>query len=303
MLSGMFLPLRLRCNEGVLFVFRLFCLLLLGAMLSGCGIIEQQLFPVWEPNFFEESPAELGTFEVLERRVEVDDGADGRPFGITIFEPLGAAGPRPAFLWVMGSNVQAYYHQSLHETLASWGYVVLVPDTRPLRFTDFNYHNRIVLLAEQTLDLATAGELGANIDDTRIAAGGYSVGGPLAAFTAARAEQVSALVYWAPSGSPIWQGLSPGALYPKVNEKSLYILGEFDDSAPVDGGYPDEMQASMPAVFEEIVIAGASHHQFQQPVGADQFNTPPTITREQQQGIAIDATRTWLDEQFTLEDN
>lgn len=280
---------------------RVICLLVSCAALSGCGIIERQLFPVWEPNFFEESPAELGPFEVLERRVEVEDGADGRPFGITIFEPIEASEPRPAFLWVMGSNVQAYYHQSLHETLASWGYVVLVPDTRPLRFTDFNYHNRIVLLAEQTLDLATGGGLGVDLDSTRIAAGGYSVGGPLAAFTAARADEVSALVYWAPSGSPIWQGLSPGALYPKVNEHSLYILGELDDSAPAEGGYPDEMQAAMPATFEEIVIEGASHHQFQQPVGADQFNTPPTITREVQQGIAIDATRAWLDTRFSTE--
>jgi len=268
---------------------------------SGCGVIEQRLFPIWEPNFFDESPAATGSFQVQERRVEVADGADGQPFGITIFEPAGADGALPVLLWVMGSNVQAYYHQSLHETLASWGYLVLVPDTRPLLFTDFQYHNRIVQLAEQTLDLALAGDLGATVDSERIAAGGYSIGGPLAAFTAARADEVDALVFWAPAGTPVWQGVNPDALFGAVDEPSIYILGELDDNAPAEGGFPDEMQSAIPGAFTEVVIEGASHHQFQQPTGADANSNTPTITREEQQGIAIDTTRAWLDEQFGIE--
>lgn len=269
-------------------------------LITGCGRLEQNLFPIWEENYFEIPPAAPGPFAIEEKRVHIEDGADGEPFGITVFAPVDAEGPLPVFIWVMGSNVQAYYHQSLHELLASWGYLVLAPDTRPLLFTDLKYHSRIVLLAEQTLTLALTGAIGHEVDVGRIAVGGYSVGGPLAAFTAARSAPVSAIVYWAPSGSPIWQGLRPRTLYPLVNAASLYILGELDDNAPAEGGYPDKMQAAMPAPFEAFVIEGASHHQFQQPTGADQFSNTPEISRETQQGIAITKTREWLDAQFAI---
>lgn len=277
-------------------LFPVFALVLATASFSGCFIIENRLFPIWEPNFFEEQPAEVGPYSVNERRVEIEDGADGRPFGVAVFEPVEAEGPLPIFMWVMGSNVQAYYHQSLHEILASWGYLVLVPDTRPLRFADFQYHNRIVRLAEQTLDLAAAGSLGRAIDPDRIAAGGYSVGGPLAAFTGARAPEIDALVYWAPAGAPFWQGLNGNALYKQVTQPALYVLGERDVNAPPDGGLPDEMQERMAdSAFTEEIIAGATHHQFQQPTGADPASAEPGITRFEQQGTAITLTREWLD--------
>ena len=269
-------------------------------LLAGCGRLAQQLFPVWEENYFEKPPAKTGKYAIEEKRIEIEDGADDKPFGITVFQPVDAQGPLPVFMWVMGSNVQAYYHQSLHEILASWGYLVLVPDTRPLSFTDLNYHKRIVLLAEQTLELAMTGGIGPDVDAERIAVGGYSVGGPLAAFTAARSKVINAIVYWAPAGSPVWQGLRPRKLYPLVDEMSLYILGELDDDAPAEGGYPDDMQAAMPASFEAFVIEGAIHHQFQQPTGADQFSNTPEISREEQQGIAITKTREWLDTQFKI---
>ena len=70
-----------------------------GIVLAGCSGFEDELFPIWEPNFFEESPAEVGPFDVVERRITVRDGADGEPFGITFFEPKDAAGPLPVFMW------------------------------------------------------------------------------------------------------------------------------------------------------------------------------------------------------------
>ena len=279
--------------------YTLTLVVVVGALCSGCFIIENRLFPVWERNDFDTPPTEPGPFQFEERRVEVEDGADGKPFGITVFAPKDASPPLPVFMWVMGSNVQAYYHQSLHEILASFGYLVLVPDTRPLRFADFNYHNRIVLLAEQTLDMAMADEFGVEVDTDRIAAGGYSVGGPLAASLAARKQEVDALVHWAPSGAPFWQGIDAEALYPLVVQPSLYVLGEFDEDAPPEGGFPDAMQTAMTnAPAEEVVIEGAVHHQFQQPTGADQFSGVAAISRFEQQGRAIDITREWLDTLF-----
>jgi len=267
------------------------------AVASGCFVLENAFFPVWEPNFFATPPAVCGPFEVVEKRVEVADGADGQPFGITAFAPEGATGPVPMMLWVMGSNVQAYYQQSLHENLATWGYLVAVPDTRPLRFADLQYHNRIVLLAEQTLGLALEGALGPAIDPDRIAAGGYSVGAPLAAFTAARRPEIDGLVFWAPSGAPIWQGVDPASLYPQAGQSALYVLGELDVVSPPNNGFADELRAVLPSTTVDVeVIAGASHHQFQQPTGADDLAPPAAISRFEQQGIAIAETRLWLDE-------
>ncbi len=269
-------------------------------VLSGCFVIENIVFPVWEENYFDEPPAPVGPYAVGERRVEVEEGADGKPFGITIFEPVGVEGALPTFVWVMGSNVQAYYHQSLHETLASWGYLVLVPDTRKLRFTDFQYHNRIVLLALQTINLAFDGALGTSPDAERLAVGGYSIGGPLAAFVAAQDARVDQMAFWAPDNSPIWQGVRPGELYPRVTQPALYVLGELDESAGPEE-YPAEMQAEMTASEATVVvIPGGVHLYFQQPTGADGRNPGTDLTRFEQQGIAIETTRTWLDAQFAI---
>ncbi len=284
----------------VMFAVRYAAVVMLAATFSGCFIIEPIVFPVWDENYFDAPPAELGPYDVIERRVDVPDGADGRPSGITIFEPADAPGPLPAFVWVMGSNVQAYYHQSLHETLASWGYAVIVPDTRPLWFADLRYHRRIVQLALQAVDMAVAGDLGLTIDPERIAAGGYSIGGPLAAFTAAQDGRISHLVFWAPDGSPVWSGVRPARLYPDVWQPALYVLGELDPSAGPEG-YPKEMQAQMPDSEATVaVIPGGVHLFFQQPVGADGRNPETDLTRFEQQGIAIETTRRYLNERFGI---
>lgn len=268
--------------------------------LSGCFIIESIVFPVWEENYFEEPPTATGPYEVVERYIPIPDGADGKPSGITLFEPIDAPQPLPAFVWVMGSNVQAYYHQSLHEILASWGYAVIVPDTRPLRFADLRYHRRIVQLALQALDKAILGELDITIDIERIAVGGYSIGGPLAAFTAAQDPRISCMVFWAPDGSPVWSGVKPRDLYPAVTQPALYVLGELDPSAGPQG-YPLEMRQLMPgSEATVVVISGGVHLYFQQPTGADGRNPQTDITRFEQQGLAIEATLNYLNQQFGM---
>lgn len=274
--------------------------LLAASIFSSTGC-DMTIFPIWEPNIFETNPAELGEFDVNERRVEIENGADGMPVGFTIFEPAGATGARPAFIWVLGSNVQSYYHQSLHEALASWGFAVIVPDTRLLTFTDFEYHKRNTDIALQALQLGLDGELGVQIDPDRIAAGGYSIGATMSAFAAAQDDRIKAMVFWAPSDAPFWTGVDPEMLLPMVSVPSLFLLAEFDDIVPVEG-WPTTMQNLMTNSDKTVeTIPMGLHLFFQQPTGADSEDDPETmLTREEQQGIAIDRTRTYLDEQLEI---
>lgn len=269
------------------------CFLGLIGTTAGC---DGNIFPIWEPNNFETNPAQLGSFGFTERRVEIDNGADGMPVGFTIFEPVGATGPLPAFIWVLGSNVQSYYHQSLHEALASWGYLVIVPDTRPLTFTDFEYHKRNTDIALQALQMAVDGEFGVAVDAGRIGAGGYSIGGTMAAFAAGLDARIKALVFWAPSDSPFWTGVDPNAVLPLVGAPSLFLLAEYDIVAPADG-WPATMQGLMSGSEKTVeIIPMGLHLYFQQPTGADSESDPETpLTRFEQQGIAIDRTREYLD--------
>jgi dienelactone hydrolase len=255
------------------------------------------LFPEWEPNIFDAPPVSPGPFDVVERRMTVD-GADGCPLEITVFEPAGLAGAKPAFVWALGSNVQPHYHQSLHETLASSGYVVIVPETRPLTFIpDPVYHARNTLNALLATNLATAGALDVEVDPDRIAVGGYSIGGTIATFMAAVAPDIRGAMLWAPTSAPRWLGLSPENLWPQTLSPTRFLLGELDTLAPPDG-FPADLQeilVNSPTSVE--VIEGGTHLYFQQPTGADSPRDPPTdLTRFEQQAIAIEATRVWLNE-------
>jgi dienelactone hydrolase len=202
---------------------------------------------------------------------------------------------------VLGSNVQPYYHQSLHETLASWGYAVIVPDARPLTFTDFQYHRRNVDLAKQALDLALAGDLNVSVDTDRIGFGGYSIGGTMAVFAAAEDPRIDTVVLWAPTGSPFWTGVTPGALYPQVTQPVYFLLAELDNVEPPTG-FPAELDAALiNAETTTYIIPQGLHLYFQQPTGADSPTDPESdLTRFEQQGIAIERTQDWLDTQFGI---
>lgn len=262
--------------------------------ITGCAAA---IFPVWPPNFFDEPPAELGPFAVGQTRIDVTEGADGEPFGLTVFRPVDAQGARPTLVWVLGSNVQAYYHQSLHETMASWGYAVIVPDARPLTFTDFQNQRRNVDLAKQAIDLALAGELGIEVDTDRLATGGYSIGATMAAFVAAEDPRVQAIVLWAPTGSPFWTGVDPDELLPKVTQPTFFLLAERDHVEPPEA-FPREMQEKMnSSQTTQYIIPEGLHLYFQQPTGADSDSDPTSpLTRFDQQGIAIERTRAYLDD-------
>jgi dienelactone hydrolase len=268
----------------------------------GLKVVERTVFPVWGPNYFDQNPATLGPYEVRVDLVANKLEIDGRKFDVSLFYPEDPEIAMPVFIWLMGSNIQVYYHQSLHEALASYGYLVIVPDTPSFSFTDLTYHRDLLALADEALNMALDGSLGPEVDGKRIAAGGYSIGASLAAFLAGRRSEINGLVFWAPSGTPYWLGIDGSSLYSRVDVPSLYVLGEKDDGAPPEGGYPEKMQELTPGSPARVeVIENGNHHYFQQPTEADRFSVKTSITRYEQQRKAINITREWLNQLFGLD--
>lgn len=280
------------------------CVMMLCLAGPGCigGSFESLIFPVWPANYFDEQPTDVGPYAIEQYSVRIENGADGQPFDITMFRPTDAEGPLPAFVWVLGSNVLDYYQQSLHEIMASWGYAVIVPEARPLTFTDFQYHRRNTDLAKQAIDLAIAGQLGVTVDESRVGIGGYSIGGTMSVFAAAEEPRIDAIVLWAPTSSPFWTGVSPDEKFPLVTQPAFFLLAELDNVEPPDE-FPAEMQAKMvQSDTTQYIIPQGLHLYFQQPTEADNAADPPTtITRFEQQGIAIEKTREYLDQQFGIQ--
>lgn len=275
--------------------FTLLCLMMLCG-LTGCGFNPAALvFPVLEPNPFDAPPVPLGDFPIAESVVPFDDLGDGAPGGLTVFAPQGRPVPKGTLVWVLGLNNRAYFHQSLHEYLASQGWQVVVPDTREFSFTDFRYHRRIVDIVKRTYERVAAGELGAG-PGASIALGGYSAGGSLAAFAAAELGRGDALVMWAPADAPFWYGVNPAQLLPQVTAPSLFVVGQLDPVAPPNG-WPREMQQLMPQSEQRIeVIEGGVHLFFQQPNDVDDRNPFTALSREEQMAAAIQLTYDFLDE-------
>ncbi len=266
-----------------------------GLLATGACRLETIIFPIFdEPFLLDAPPAELGPFGFTQRRIEVENLGDGDSGGLTIFEPVGATGPRPALVWILGVNNRAHFHQSFHEYMASWGYVEIVPDTRDIDFTDTRYHARNIAIAREAFRLARSGELGVNIATDRVALGGYSVGASLAALAAADETEAQALLLWAPSPALIWQGVKPEEVLPNVRQPTLFLLAEFDN---VVGDWPQTMQSLMIQSEQTVtVIANGVHLYFQQPPSVDDRNPNTPITRPEQMRQAFENSRGYLDE-------
>ena len=258
--------------------------------------LETIIFPIFEePFLLPQPPAALGPFPFQERVVRLDDLGDGVPGDVTIFEPRGASGLRPTLVWLLGVNNRPHFHQSFHEYMASWGYIDIVPATRDIDFTDSQYHRRNIDNALNVYALAAAGALNPQVDGDRIAWGGYSVGGSLAALAAAE-QPGAAVLMWAPAPALIWQGVVPAELLPRVTSPSLFLLAEFDN---VVGDWPAQMQQQMVnSPQSQIIIAGGVHLFFQQPPSVDDRNPATPIDRLEQMQQALENSRSYLDVQL-----
>jgi dienelactone hydrolase len=271
--------------------------MILLAVLAGCGV-ETLIFPLLGPQPLPAAPAPLGPYSPTERRIEVDDLGDGQPGGITVFEPNGAEGPRPTLVWVQGVNNQPYYHQSFHQYMASWGYIQVVPDTRRISFLDGQYNKRNTDIANRAFTLAADNAYGLASDPQRMAFGGYSVGGSMAAFAAGIDPRAKAVVMWGPAPAWVWMGVSPQEMLPLVKAPSLFLLAEFDSNT---GDWPQQMQALMTQSPQTItLIAGGTHLYFQEPDVPISTDPPTTLTRQEQMAQALTTTRAFLDEQLAV---
>jgi len=275
------------------------CATLLLSMAGCSASLANLLFPSLAPELLDPPPLPMGPYAVRERRVDVDDLGDGRPGGLTLFEPLGAPGPCPALIWVLGVHHKAHYQQSLHEYLASWGYVGVVPDTRRLHLMDFHYHGKNVANAARSLDRALSGELGIEVDPARVAFGGYSVGATQAALAAAEEPHAAALVLWAPVRASFWRGVDPEESMGQVTAPTLFLLGELDTGASPDG-WPAAMAKDMTttALTATTILPQGVHLFFQQPSALDEANPPTTATRIEQLRAAMAETRSFLDSEL-----
>lgn len=268
-------------------------------IVSGCVILENledALFPPLPPNPFEQPPLPLGPVPFEESRVGVANLGDGNPGGITVFAPAEGAGNGAAVVWILGLNQRAYYQQSLHEHLASYGYTVLVPDTRRYTFVDMAYHSNLIANAVATADRVARGRIVPGIDPERIAFGGYEIGGALAAFAAVDFP-AAAVFAWAPIEPPFWMRFETEDILPGLTQPVLLIEGALDAIA-VPGTWQATLQAyaaTPPGDIISVVIGQAVHHYFQEPDGADMRNPSTTITRAEQMARAIGATHLWLD--------
>jgi len=271
-------------------------------MLSGCYIlnnVEDALFTPMAPNPFETPPAPVGPLAVAESRAAIAGPEHGDALGLTVFEPE-SGGNGAAIVWVLGLNHRAYYQQSLHEILASHGYTVVVPDTRNYRFIDEDYHNSIIRAAAAAVDALVDGRIGAGIDASRIAVGGFSIGGPLAAFVAAERPIVKAVFAWAPVEPPFWMRFDSADYLPLIDQPMLLVEGALDTVAP-PGMWRTQVErfgATDPFEIIPVVLGDAVHFYFQEPNEADVRNPPTPITRFEQMGRAIVATQLWLDFQL-----
>ena len=271
-------------------------------LLSGCFILDNlefALFPPMAPNPFETPPAPLGLKEVVEERLAVIGPEPGETTGMTVFEPVGG-GNGSAVVWILGLNHRSYYQQSLHETLASYGYTVVVPDNRPYKFADLDFHNSIIRAATLAVDALSDGRIGEGIDPSKIAVGGFSIGGPLACFVAAERPAVRTAFAWAPLEPPFWMRFDSEDFLPFVTQPILLVEGARDTVAPPGTWLSrlTDFAGTGSSDIITVVLGEGVHYYFQQPDEADASNAPTTITREDQMGRAIVATLLWLDFQM-----
>jgi len=182
--------------------------------------------------------------------------------GIT-FTP--AAGATTGFIFYTGAKVPPAGYAVPARQIAEEGYLVVIPQL-PFNFAVFDVD-------------AASKVIAAHPEIKTWAVGGHSLGGAMAAqYVANHPNSVRGLVLWAAySGADISTAGIPTAV----------VYGTFDAGAAKISS--QDSMALLPPSPDVTVIEGGNHANFGSYTG--QPNDPPaTITREQQQALAVEAT-------------
>ncbi|MBT3218513.1 MAG: hypothetical protein HN348_05430 [Proteobacteria bacterium] len=224
-------------------------------------------------------PAELGDLggTVASHELHFETGIFDTDIPLTIYVPDGD-GPFPVVVFTHGYQLGAADYDSYGKHLATWGYLVVMPDM-PDGFGGANH----VELAEFTVaildwidEIAASGTWQGKVDPSKLALAGHSMGGKISMLVSTKDKRPQAVF----GIDPVDDGVPMGSAadYPSVTPElmgnitiPLGILGETTNAtcsgtwckacAPADDNFQQYYEhAASPAL--QIEIVGANHMSF-----------------------------------------
>lgn len=189
--------------------------------------------------------------------MSIPGSASGRTVPATIYTPTGAAGARPLVVVSPGFQMARTQYASYAEHLATWGYVVVLCDYADTGF--FADHQGLADDVSSVIDWAIAHE---DVDATKIATAGHSLGGDISTLAAADDPRIAAVVGWDPVDAS-----NPSVVPEKMASfhAALAVVGETTDGS--GGGMPcaptadnfQQFYAAAPAPALQLTVDGADH--------------------------------------------
>lgn len=185
------------------------------------GTASVRLARVPQGGVFQGDPNDPGAFQVIRRNGRVDNPNRGRDaISVTSYVPsidgqAAAVGPFPLVIMMPGFGASYTQYGHFTEHLASHGFVVVGLDFPSTGFLAPAAHDLNALEAVAVLDWAVgAGPFAPQIDATKVAAVGHSLGGKISFYAASLDPRIDIVVGWDPqnSGGPPCNvdGLAPG---------------------------------------------------------------------------------------------
>lgn len=221
---------------------------LCATLLFGCGLSAPRAGELVSGT---SRPIARAVFEARVRHTDVSN--------VPVFFPANAdgtadasPGARPALVMIQGGLVPAKDYDWLAQRLADRGYVVAVPE-HALELAIFSPDNGEA--ARQLLASGPEGSLlDGLVDPSRIAVGGHSLGGVVAAKLAVEG-QFDALVLMASYPDP-----ADVSALPNLEGPTLVVAGEDDCEAPLD----EVLKRNEPVPEPKLtaILSGATHYQF-----------------------------------------
>jgi len=181
-----------------------------------------------------------------------------------VFRP--AQPPRVGFIFYPGGRVDPASYAAPAREIAEAGYLVAVPELR---------------LNLAVLDKNAADDVIATYPEVeRWVIGGHSLGGAMAArYARSHPDTISGLVLWAAYPADD-DGIE------ELDAAVATVFGTRDGLTTVDEIY--ESKARLPADADFVSIVGGNHAQFGD-YGTQSGDNPATISREEQQAVAVEA--------------